>query len=321
MKLYWKEKFDRKGNWSHLEFEVSNSPKPSSKIVADNNYIFKIQIADKILAWGKIESDYYGCWFLPNRVENETSQNFIKPITAQDIEKSTLSVNDKNKFWATYFLDKLKQSKFSMLHDGTWEIGIARNNAVYPIQNWKRFDIKEIGNNKIPTYIAWDFNEKLKLLPLKKIDKNETGRVKWWRKKIREGNCPPILGWFVSALDSFILIDGHSRLQAFLLEQKMPSLLVVNLIQKIDVDSDFNKRESIVRAIENREKHPFKSKLSVEQSNNLLLNAFDDSPYNKPITKSVAKKISYETWQAEISQFKNHPDIDLEELDCMMLDS
>ena len=53
----------------------------------------------------------------------------------------------------------------------------------------------------------------LKLITLHPVDP-VAGRLKWWRKTAREGCLPPILLWFVASLDSYVVIDGHYRLQA-----------------------------------------------------------------------------------------------------------
>lgn len=59
------------------------------------------------------------------------------------------------------------------------------------------------------------------------VEKN-TGRVKWWRKKCREGTLPLILVWFIAGLGAFVILDGHDRLQAALAEGVPPSFLVLS---------------------------------------------------------------------------------------------
>jgi hypothetical protein len=51
------------------------------------------------------------------------------------------------------------------------------------------------------------------------------GRVKAYRKRIAGGGLPPLLVWWVSGLDSRVLLDGHARLAAALAEGVSPPAL------------------------------------------------------------------------------------------------
>jgi len=53
----------------------------------------------------------------------------------------------------------------------------------------------------------------------------EEGRVKAHRKLAREGTLPPLLLWWVSGLDGWLLLDGHARLVAALAEGIVPPAL------------------------------------------------------------------------------------------------
>jgi hypothetical protein len=46
----------------------------------------------------------------------------------------------------------------------------------------------------------------------------DASRVKSWRKHAREGTLPPALLAWISALDGYVVLDGHDRLQAAALE-------------------------------------------------------------------------------------------------------
>ncbi|MEV0901709.1 ParB/Srx family N-terminal domain-containing protein [Actinoplanes sp. NPDC049802] len=52
------------------------------------------------------------------------------------------------------------------------------------------------------------------VVPLRPLPSPDDGRVKSYRKLARAGVLPPLLLWWASNLDGYLLVDGHSRLAA-----------------------------------------------------------------------------------------------------------
>jgi hypothetical protein len=73
-------------------------------------------------------------------------------------------------------------------------------------------------------YLDWSagWNGILTLRPLPTVD---DARVKAYRKQAREGVLPPLLLWWISGLDGWLLLDGHTRLAAALSEGFIPPML------------------------------------------------------------------------------------------------
>ncbi|RAY16198.1 hypothetical protein DPM19_04660 [Actinomadura craniellae] len=67
------------------------------------------------------------------------------------------------------------------------------------------------------------------VLPMRPPPGTEQGRVKAYRKLAREGVLPPLLLWWVSGLDGWLLLDGHARLAAALAEEVLPPALELSL--------------------------------------------------------------------------------------------
>lgn len=63
------------------------------------------------------------------------------------------------------------------------------------------------------------------LLPLRAPSDPEDGRLKSWRKHARDGTLPPALLLYVDILSKWLVLDGHDRLHAALLEGQAPPLL------------------------------------------------------------------------------------------------
>jgi hypothetical protein len=73
----------------------------------------------------------------------------------------------------------------------------------------------------------WDWSVFLRgtVLPLRAPSAEDDGRVKSWRKRARDGTLPPALLLYVDILAKWLVLDGHDRLHAALLEGVEPPLL------------------------------------------------------------------------------------------------
>ncbi|GGN22012.1 hypothetical protein FHR83_002226 [Actinoplanes campanulatus] len=65
------------------------------------------------------------------------------------------------------------------------------------------------------------------VVPLRPLPTPDDGRVKAYRKLAGDGLLPPLLLWWASNLDGWLLIDGHSRLAAARAEGLPPVTLVL----------------------------------------------------------------------------------------------
>ncbi|WP_257456013.1 hypothetical protein [Archangium lipolyticum] len=63
------------------------------------------------------------------------------------------------------------------------------------------------------------------VLPLRAPSDAEDGRIKSWRKRARDGTLPPALLLYVDFLGKWLLLDGHDRIHAALLEGRDPPLM------------------------------------------------------------------------------------------------
>ncbi|NMO14319.1 hypothetical protein HPC49_29905 [Pyxidicoccus fallax] len=74
----------------------------------------------------------------------------------------------------------------------------------------------------------WDEEPKQRpgaVLPLRAPSAAEEGRIKSWRKHARGGTLPPVLLLYVDLLSKWLVLDGHDRVHAALLEGVEPPLL------------------------------------------------------------------------------------------------
>ncbi|RCH67703.1 hypothetical protein DT019_15740 [Streptomyces sp. SDr-06] len=88
------------------------------------------------------------------------------------------------------------------------------------------------------------------VLPLRPLPAPDAPRVKAYRKHVREGTLAPVLLWWVSFLDGWLILDGHDRATAALAEGTQPAC--VELVRVPDEPDWQTTAEHITEAYEER---------------------------------------------------------------------
>lgn len=78
---------------------------------------------------------------------------------------------------------------------------------------------------------SWGINGSSALLPLRAPSLPSSARVKALRKQARTGELAPILALFVTGLDLAVVVDGHDRWHAAVLEGMPPPILLLSSIR------------------------------------------------------------------------------------------
>ncbi|MEV5968225.1 hypothetical protein AB0L70_41045 [Kribbella sp. NPDC051952] len=133
--------------------------------------------------------------------------------------------------WVHQFANHLRNGP---LHVGTWELE-ARPLPAYSLAG-------DLVREYPATYLDWFGDGWNGVLPLSELPDENTSRVKACRKQAAEGILPPILLWWVSALDGWLLLDGHSRLVAARAEGIEPPVIQLSLAMDPDDHADVIRR-------------------------------------------------------------------------------
>ncbi|RVU41387.1 hypothetical protein EA187_18765 [Lujinxingia sediminis] len=160
--------------------------------------------------------------------------SIIEPIRAAEIRavERAGAAEHPDSAWPKYFIRALQKSPASPLHPGTWwvrtlsgtnmpaELRLSSHGMFGTIE-LPRFSLNEPGF----TYNeAWEAQPvRTSVIGLRTLKNPDDSRVKMWRKRARQGSLPPLLLLYVSSLGAYILLDGHDRLHAALLEGHLPS--------------------------------------------------------------------------------------------------
>lgn len=296
--MIWKDVYTPQEEWCYLRVETSvSTAKRFFWVESGNNARFKLYNGDTPLLWGTICKGYYGCWVLHNDAEWALEDMPIKPIRSDVL--NTAENQDFFPFWSRYFAKELNNPEHPFFTEGIWQLYRGFKSETER-NKYKEVKNPEVLVNQI-SYIDWGLSGNGNvLIPLKMFPDTESGRVKWYRKLVRAGICPPILVLYLNCLDGFVVLDGHCRLAAFNAEGKTPQIISLYNIREQEIITDENVQQNILKSIEARNHNPQKKPLATEQINALLISVFDNTPFNQAFTRSVARHNYAAIWEAEV---------------------
>ncbi|MDT9691437.1 hypothetical protein Q5762_24450 [Streptomyces sp. P9(2023)] len=137
--------------------------------------------------------------------------------------------------WAAYAAAALRTAATNgPLHEGDWNITPGLSGWFADV-NWPKLLSHDPDRGHLTWFGYGDPDEDARdLLPLRALSHPEAPRVKAYRRQHREGILPPVLAWWISGLNSPVVLDGHDRLTATLAEGDRPRLLVLS--RAVDAD-------------------------------------------------------------------------------------
>ncbi|GAA2512542.1 hypothetical protein [Winogradskya humida] len=161
-----------------------------------------------VVMLGSVGRDHYGVDIYRTGVYRSP----VAPITAVEARRRGA--------WLHWFASALDDSDAGPLHDGSWLLAASG------------LPFDAVGSDLVrdfpSAYLDWFGAGWRDVVPLRPLPGDGDGRVKAYRKLVLDGILPPVLLWEVSALDGWVLLDGHARLAAALLEGVRPAMLVLS---------------------------------------------------------------------------------------------
>jgi hypothetical protein len=155
--------------------------------------------ADLLLA--RVQPDRYG-------VDYVRTDLFESPIPPLRAEKAR-DLGARKGRWAQRFADALAGNARGPLHAGRWALTSERPRRDDMVLTDRNGEIDWFRHNG-----SWQ------ILPLRGLSDPAAGRVKSYRKQARDGVLPPVLLWWISGLDLYVVLDGHDRLVAALAKSR-----------------------------------------------------------------------------------------------------
>ncbi|MFE9018451.1 hypothetical protein ACFYNL_07745 [Streptomyces sp. NPDC007808] len=118
--------------------------------------------------------------------------------------------------WTHRYARRLEEAANGPLHDGRWRL---TGRSAFAPGVWTQDLVRDWPDGSLELYCGGGWHG---VLPLRRLSPPDAARVKAYRKQVREGTAAPVLLWWVSFLDGWLILDGHDRAVAALAEGVEP---------------------------------------------------------------------------------------------------
>ncbi|CAK7285132.1 hypothetical protein [Streptomyces misionensis] len=123
--------------------------------------------------------------------------------------------------WAHTYARRLEEAPEGPLYEARWHLGVRHR---FPPYVWHGEDfVREWPG----CHLDWSAAGWNGVVPLRRLSPPDAARVKAYRKHARAGTLAPVLLWWVTCLDGWLLLDGHDRAVAALAEGMTPPCVVL----------------------------------------------------------------------------------------------
>jgi hypothetical protein len=140
-------------------------------------------------------------------------------------------------------------------------------------------------------------------MPLRAPSPEDDGRVKAWRKHARDGTLPPVLLTYFALVERWLVVDGHDRLQAALLEGREPPLLGLWSVTEIPMVEDLStlyRQDGAMKAAELR----LRAKPGDVDAVNRSLLRDHEQVHRLAVTRAFPLRGGAATWKAEVTAWR-----------------
>jgi hypothetical protein len=305
------------------------APRPDLRVEACAFRRLSVVHNNQPLLWARIDWEHYGYFYLLS--SREESLGVLPPIPFSETRAVSGAIQnletDSNAWlhaWSKLFVSLLQETSGSCCASSRTLLGAG--DRIWP-------DVADLSLSlSLPRsdYSAWDFassgaNTKGPVspppLPLRNFSSESRGRVKSFRKLARDGRLPPLLLWWISGLQRYVILDGHDRLLAATLVGVMPHWLALGGLRVWPLQIDSVRREMILRSVgeslgQDARTPGRQRSLSVEHANRILVGTFDERPHECLVTRAWPIPGGALAWNREVkAQLETLP-----QADCAMLD-
>lgn len=199
-----------------VEVDVAADAPRGALVLSSKGYLMRIAIGERTIAWGRALPQLRGVAWA--RV-GDAFPSLVPPIRSRHARSDV--------DWRAFFARSLS------LGPGTW--GFSEFHPQIPPHVYESRDreVQPMAARLLACALTlpaafvepYRMSGSQRVVPLRSPSPPDAARVKAWRKHARDGTLPPMLALWVSGLDLYVLLDGHDRLLAALLERVTPGLV------------------------------------------------------------------------------------------------
>ncbi|MER6622369.1 hypothetical protein [Streptomyces sp. NPDC000931] len=150
--------------------------------------------------------------------------------------------------WAHRYAHWLEESPGVPVHDGRWQLS---PRSAFAPGIWTEDLVRDWPGGSLELYCGGGWHG---VLPLRRLSPPDAPRVKAYRKHVREGTLAPVLLWWVTFLDGWLILDGHDRAVAALAEGGEPPCL--ELVRLTDNEQWRRTADELTEAYRRRAERP-----------------------------------------------------------------
>lgn len=297
--------------------------RPSLHVEAAGRYLLRVNGLGQALLWARVDDWWDACGFFRGHA---LMAGGLPPLTAADVRGITAEPGSSAwwQAWMRHFVSLLADAPASPLYAGAWSLwplqpvppaqaasypsvpvagllgmGLDPPHSLEQALRFERFWVEPwqwsaFSTDELPHVRSGA------VLALRPASAAQDGRVKAWRKHARDGTLPPVLLWALPLLGKWLVLDGHDRLQAALLEGRPPPLLGLWHFAEEAAPEDAARREGALLAAQARLRAR-STPADVDAANRLLLR--EHAPCRRgAVIRAWALRGGKGAWQADVQR-------------------
>ncbi len=307
--MHWTDLRSHDDRWLGLELTVGKRPAPAWRVEFSSPYFLRLSCEGVPLLWARIEHQWQGFrWLSAPAVE----VGALEPLRSSEVDAVTEPPGSERWYaaWARHFAQALAASPRSPLHEGRWLLlrGAPPDDAPpghRPEPEQSRWAVVQgltgYARQPLAGYVSWGGGYTHVLFGLKPPQELSPSRLKVWRKRARDGTLPPLLAFFVSGLDCFVVLDGHHRWRAAIEEEQPVPVLTLWPAQAYSLPPRERDRAMVERlSLQQNGGRPGDRPLGVERLNALAIDAWREETDVSPLTRAWPLPGRFAQWRAEV---------------------
>jgi hypothetical protein len=292
--------------------------RPALHLEAAPCYRLRLSSGGQPLLWVRVEDGWEGCTFLRRAGSAPWG---LPPLSAAEVREVPHAPGTERwwEAWTWRFGRALVESPQTVLHAGRWclrplQVIPAQAAASYSTcpRSWG-FHERPASPHSLESVLRfesfeveeWQWAESPEevrncgtVLPLRAPSPEDDGRVKRWRKQAREGTLPPALLLYVDILERWLVLDGHDRIHAALLEGVAPPLVGLwPVVEDVPSSTSVSREGAVIAA--GHQLRAGATPEAIDKANRTLLRNFADVRRGT-VTRAWPIRGGLDAWRAEV---------------------
>jgi hypothetical protein len=211
------------GRWAGLRLEVDAPARPGLRVEVTTGRRLLLRQGDEVVLLGVQRSAHRGVHY--SRTGRFRAP--LSPVGAALARRMREPADAWAARWTHWFADGLLAADQGPVHAGRWTLAWGMPGWSVAA-HWARLARVDPDHGHITWFGYGDPDDDQRdILPLRRLAGPDADRVRSYRRQVREGVLPPVLLWWVSGMNTLLVLDGHDRISAALAEDAVPEVVVL----------------------------------------------------------------------------------------------